>query len=84
MTPMQMHEVFKRVEQLAAQPSWQDRILVRKAGRFVGGDSAAVAELIFDNSDSGWLPITPHGGLDWPEACRRLKLAMEFIAALCE
>ena len=80
--PSQMHQVLKQALNLATQSPWQDRVIVRKAGRFVGGDSAAVAELSFDTTHSGWLPVNPHGVLDWPEACRRLRLAMAYIEAL--
>jgi hypothetical protein len=77
-----MYEVLGQLQKLAAQSAWQGQIVVRKAGRFGGGDSAAVAELSFDTTGSGWLPLTSHGLLDWPEACRRLKLAMEFVEAV--
>jgi len=80
--PAQMYHVLSQSQKLASQTSWRDRIVVRKAGRFGGGDSAAVAELSFDTASSGWLPLTSQGLMDWPEACRRLKLAMEFVEAL--
>jgi hypothetical protein len=80
--PEQMYQILQHAMNLATQPPWHGQLLVRKAGRFRGGDSAAVAELSFDTTGSGWLPLTSHGLLDWPEACRRLKLAMEFVEAV--
>jgi hypothetical protein len=80
--PEQMYQILQHAMNLATQPPWHGQLLVRKAGRFRGGDSAAVAELSFDTTGSGWLPLTSQGLMDWPEACRRLKLAMEFVEAL--
>jgi len=80
--PEQMYQILQHAMNLATQPPWHGQLLVRKAGRFGGGDSAAVAELSFDTASSGWLPLTSQGLMDWPEACRRLKLAMEFVEAL--
>jgi hypothetical protein len=80
--PEQMYQILQHAMNLATQPPWHGRLLVRKAGRFRGGDSAAVAELSFGTTGSGWLPLTSYGLLDWPEACQRLKLAMEFVEAV--
>ncbi len=78
----QMHELFHQVSHLASQPLWQGRINIQKAGRFIGGDSAAVAEFRFDSDNRSWLPLSSQGLLDWSEACRRLRLAMNFVESL--
>jgi hypothetical protein len=78
----QMHELFRQVSHLATQPLWQGHINIQKAGRFIGGDSAAVALISFDSENRSWLPLNPQGLLDWSEACRRLRLAISFVESL--
>ena len=80
--PSQLNEILQHLARAAEGEPWIGRIRVRKAGRFGGGDSAAVAELTFDASADGWLPLDAHKLLDWPEACRRLRLAMQFLDSL--
>lgn len=81
-TPQQMYELLHRATQRTTCPSWQERLFVKKAGRFGGGDSAAVVTLSFDPAHGTWLPTNPQGLLDWPETCRRLRIAMDFLQAL--
>lgn len=78
--PRHQYDLLGRLTAWADRDPWQGRLRVRKPGRFGGGDSAAVAELTFGSAaELGWLPRTEQGLLDWSEACRRLRLAMQFL-----
>lgn len=78
----QMYEVLRVTTNLLSQPLWSGRLKIHKAGRFVGGDSAAVAHITFDSDNRSWLPLNSQGLLDWSEACRRLRLAMDFVESI--
>ena len=63
-TPQQMYDLLHRATRLAAYPPWQERLFVKKASRFGGGDSAAVVTLSFGSAQGTWLPTNPQGLLD--------------------
>jgi hypothetical protein len=54
-------------------------VIVTKAGRFRGGDSAAVADLTFAEGKAGYLATQADGRIDLPETEARLSRAMQLI-----
>ena len=71
-----MYEVLELLEDNARQA---DDIKIKKAGRFRGGDSAAVAEVTFGDGES-YLSLTDEGAVDMDATVRRLVRAREFVA----
>lgn len=73
-----MHEILELLQGKARDTG---SIEVKKAGRFRGGASAAVAELTFDNEDN-YLKLTDTGVVDVDATMQRLDHVRRYIAAL--
>ena len=71
-----MYEVLGLLEDNARQA---DDVRIKKAGRFGGGETGAVAEVTFDDEDS-YLALTDGGIVGMDATMRRLDRAREFIA----
>ena len=71
-----MHEVLRLLKKNARQDG---DIEIEKAGRFRGGDSAAVAEVTFGVGKS-YLSQTDGGAVDMDATVRRLVRTREFVA----
>ena len=71
-----MYKVLERLEENARQT---DDIKIKKAGRFKGGETAAVAEITFGDED-GYLALTHGDIVDMDATMRRLDRAREFVS----
>ena len=71
-----MYEVLELLEDNARQA---DDIKIKKAGRFRGGASAAVAEVTFGDGESH-LSLTDESAVDMDATVRRLVRAREFVS----
>ena len=72
-----MYEVLMALEKFAKQERFS-AITVDKAGRFRGGETAAVAQISFDGRE-GYLAEDDQGNLDMETTLERLKLVMELV-----
>lgn len=71
-----MHEVLEPLEDTVRQA---DDIRIKKAGRFRGGDTAAVAEVTFGDENS-YLALMEGGIVDMDATMQRLVRAREFVS----
>lgn len=71
-----MHEVLELLEDNARE---SEEVRIKKAGRFRGGASAAVAEITFGDEDD-YLALNAKGSVDVDTTIRRLDRAREFVA----
>ena len=76
-----MYEVLRALEKFAKQERFS-AITVDKAGRFRGGETAAVAQISFDRRE-GYLAEDDQGNLDMETTLERLKLVMELVDEVC-
>ena len=74
--PPLMHKMLGMLKDNAEH---DNDIKIKKAGRFRGGETAAVATVTFGNEE-GYRAVTPQGTVDMDETMRRLDHAQEFIA----
>ena len=75
-----MYAVLRRARELNGD---YGSLQIRKAGRFRGGKSAAVAEITFGGTE-GYLALDEGGILDLDRTMKRLKLAGTLVTALCD
>ena len=69
-----------KVLELLEDNVWQaDDIKIKKAGRFRGGETGAVAEVTFGNGES-YLALTDEGTVDMDVTMRHLDRTREFVA----
>ena len=73
-----MYEVLERLARIAEEV---DGVEISKAGRFSGGNSAAVAEITF-NGEEIYLALTAEGIVDMDATMERLNSAMELVQNL--
>ena len=73
--------MYKVLEQLSEIAESADDIEIRKAGRFRGGASAAVAEIIFSGQEN-YLALTANGIVDTDATMSNIESAMKLVRKL--
>ena len=75
--------MYEALEHLEESASRTDNFQIKKAGRFHGGESAAVAEVGFEPGD-GYLALSDHGRLDMDGTVERLERMRGVVAEVAK